>query len=84
MLKRRLIKEIGMRLMTVKKLREIISEAPEDAFVLVPGHDHSYRDAYAEVTTALKEGPFQFCEDHGEQYTPEAEYGPRVSVVIIS
>lgn len=73
-----------MRPLTVKKLREILNEVPEDAVVLIPNGDHSYRDAYAESTTALKESPYNYTEDHGEKYTPESEYGTRVSVIIIS
>ena len=69
--------------MTVKKLREILSEAEADAIVLISNGDHGYRDAYAEVTTALKEDNYNYIEDHGELYTPEAEYGTRVSVVVI-
>lgn len=72
-----------MHKMTVKKLREILSEAEPDAVVLISNGDHGYRGAYAEVKTALKEDTYNYIEDHGETYTPEAEYGTRVSAVVI-
>lgn len=75
-----------MRQMTVKLLRDIISESPEDAVVLISDHHHGYRFGHVEVSTALEENTNygQYLEDHGEQYTPEAEFGKRVSAVIIS
>lgn len=75
-----------MRQLTVKKLRSILSEAQEDAVVLISNNDHGYRYVYAEIGTALAENLNygEFTEDHGEQYTPEAEFGKRVPAVIIS
>lgn len=73
-----------MRVLTVKKLRDIISEAPEDAIVLIGDGDHSYRSADVSVGSALQEDRYSWCEDHGESLTPEADYGKRVHAVIVS
>lgn len=70
------------RVLTVKKLREILSEMEDNAVVLIPSDDHGYRDAYAIAGSALK-NQYGYDEDHGEQFTPEAEYGKRIPAVII-
>jgi len=74
-----------MRHLTVKKLREIINEAPEDAYVLIPGEDHSLSEASAYVATAMRLSATDYTEDCGEEWTPEGdEFGVRVPCVIIS
>ena len=70
--------------LTVKILRDIISELPDDTLVLTPGGDHSYCPAHALPATALKSSRNQWTEDHGEEITPEKEYGKRVKVLVIS
>lgn len=69
--------------MTVKELSEIIANMPGDAKVLVPSSDHSYRDADGMVTTALYLRRRGWTEDYGEEHTPEAEYGKRMTVLVI-
>ena len=72
---------------TVKQLKELIANLPDDAQVLVPGEDHSYRAASVEATTALREGRGRhsgWTEDHGEELTPEADYGKRMQVVVVT
>lgn len=74
-----------MKRFTVKELRNILSGADDEAVVIISSGDHGYRFAYAEVSTALEENYAYgiYTEDHGETYTPEAEYGKRVPAVII-
>lgn len=72
---------------TVKQLKELIANLPDDAQVLVPGEDHSYRATRVEATTALREGSGRYggwTEDHGEELTPEADYGKRMQVVVVT
>jgi len=73
-----------MRTLTVKALRALLADAPDDAIVMVPAHDHAYRLADAEVTTALQENRYSWTEDHGEEMTPEAEYGRRIPIVLVT
>ncbi len=69
---------------TLGALREATKHLPDTAIVLVPSRDHEYRPVAAEVATALfDQDSFTFTEDHGEDLTPEAEYGKRIEVVII-
>lgn len=72
-----------MATITAKALRDLVAKAPDDALLVVPGSDHSYRLASIELTTALQERPRQFTEDHGEDITPEAEYGKRVPILLV-
>lgn len=53
------------------------------AIVVIPSMDHKYRDAYAIAGSVLKDEYGEYNEDHGEQFTPEAEYGKRIPAVII-
>jgi hypothetical protein len=69
--------------MNVRDLKKLLENAPDDALVMVPGHDHSYREAHCELTTGLKEGRNQWTEDYGEETTPEAEYGKRLPILLI-
>lgn len=75
-----------MRQLTVKKLMKFLSEFEEDAVVLIPSDEHMYRYPYLQYTTALEENSSYgiYTEDHGEEFTPESEYGKRVSAVVIS
>lgn len=69
--------------MTVGQLKKLLAELPDNTPVLVPAPDHSYRDRVsAGAITALYavEG---WSEDHGEDVTPEAEYGKRYTVFVV-
>lgn len=74
-----------MKRFTVKELREVIDGVSDDTVVIISSGEHGYRFAYAEVSTALEENRAYglFTEDHGETYTPEAEFGTRVPAVIV-
>lgn len=70
--------------MNVRKLREIINGLPDDAQLVVPSSDHSYRFAKAIPSTALYDSELRLLtEDHGEDQTPEADYGKRIQVLVI-
>lgn len=73
-----------IKTMNVKELKAIIENLPDEALVLTPGSDHSYKKVDAEATTALQESRNEWTEDYGEDTTPEKEYGKRIQVVIIS
>lgn len=72
------------RFLTVRELKEIINELEDNVVVLISDHDHGYRTANVEASTALEEEKNRYTEDHGEQYTPEADFGKRVPAVLIS
>ncbi len=70
--------------MNVGELREMLAGLSDDATVLVPGSDHSYEEADASFTTALYDRKEKYwCEDYGEETTPEKEYGKRKEVLVI-
>ena len=73
-----------MKALKVKALRALLADAPDDAVVMVPAHDHAYRLADVEVTTALQENRYSWTEDHGEEMTPEAEYGRRIPIILVT
>lgn len=68
--------------MKAKQLKKLLELIPDDAPILVSDDDHGYRKADADPTTALFDG-YQYAEDHGEELTPEADYGKRIPVVVI-
>ena len=72
-----------MTKMTKKELIERIKDAPDDALILGPDHDHNYRGITPDVTTALQDGN-HFTEDFGEDLTPESEHGKRVPVIVFA
>lgn len=72
-----------MRPMTIGQLRAVLAELPDDAPVLVPGHDHSYQPGHAEPATARFLHRAGWTEDHGEDATPTIEYGPARPVLVV-
>jgi hypothetical protein len=62
---------------------KLLADAPDDAILLVGGDDHSLRECRLVVGTALQEARNQWTEDHGEDVTPEAEYGKRINAIIV-
>lgn len=72
-----------MSVRTVGDLRKLIDGKPDDMPLVRPAEDHEYRQAYAQVTTALKGRGGAYTEDHGEEVTPEAQWGKRVPVLLI-
>ena len=69
--------------MKVRDLKKLLEAAPDDATVVVPADDHSYREARCELGTGLLEGRNQWSEDYGEDCTPEAEYGKRLPILLV-
>lgn len=71
--------------MNVKQLREIIKDMPDEIQLVTSARDHSYRSAGVFSSTALFDAETgTWTEDHGEDTTPEAEYGKRTDVLIFS
>ena len=70
--------------MTLDEFRRLTANSPGILQIVTNGDDRSYWHADAEITTALREGRRQLTEDHGEDTTPEKEYGPREIVIVIS
>jgi hypothetical protein len=69
--------------MTVGELKELIANLPDNTSVIIPTYDHAYRSCNADVSTALFEDG-EWCQDFGEEYTPDSEYGQRLQVVIMN
>lgn len=72
-----------MRPLRVRELKSLLEGVPEDALVVTPSFDHSYRDVEAGEATALASHVGSYTEDHGEDITPEAEYGKRIKVFVV-
>jgi hypothetical protein len=74
--------------MNVAQLKKLLAEAPDNALIVIPGSDHSYRLATPEVTTALHDGEtgqhMTMTEDFGEEITPESQCGHRINVVLFA
>jgi hypothetical protein len=64
-------------------LRKLLNNVPDETPIVVPSADHGYLPSTCIVTTALHEERNKWTEDHGEQVTPEAQYGKRVKVIVI-
>ncbi len=69
--------------MKVRDLKKLLETAPDDAPVMVPARDHSYREAHCRLTTGLMEGRNQWMEDFGEETTREAVYGKRLPILLV-
>ena len=79
--------------MIVSELKALLENCPDGSPIVIAGEDHSYVEVEVVLTTALlEEGTFEgmrkgyrvhITEDHGEQMTPEAEYGERFNVVLV-
>ena len=70
--------------LTVKQLKDFLNKLPEDTYVVVPHIDHSYREVNrADFTIALRESTGGLTEFHGDDLTPEPEFGMKEYVVII-
>jgi hypothetical protein len=70
--------------MNVGQLKKLLLSLPDDLKLVMPGYDHSYREADASVGTAMLTPDRVYTEDHGDEYTPEGEdFGKRVKVLII-
>lgn len=70
--------------MKVKDAKKLLESCPDEAELVVSGSDHSYKRATAIKTTALFNDKYrQITEDHGEDLTPEKEYGERRVVVLV-
>lgn len=68
--------------LNVKRLKELLANAPDDAPVLVPAPDHSYRLVTAEVGTACwKDG--SWTEDCGPECELYDDIGEPIPAVII-
>lgn len=70
--------------MKVRDLLKVLYGADLDAVVLTPTHDHGYCEAAVSIGSALEEARGVWTEDHGEEVTPEAQYGRRVPAVIVT
>lgn len=72
-------------IMTVGQLRQQLASIPDAAVIVTPTSDHEYRPAHVDSTTALYDATARcWTEDHGEDVTPEADYGKRVPVLVVS
>lgn len=70
--------------MTVGELKRLLADVPDDAPILVPSFDHSYRAGMASVTNATRQpGHDQWCEYWSEEHLQagEEKFGP---VVVVS
>lgn len=71
-----------MKAIHAKQLREWLAKVPDDAILLVPAPDHSYRPASISKGKALFTKDGYISEDHGEDYD-EPGMGKRKDVLIV-
>lgn len=72
------------RPLTVGQLRKQMEDMADNTLVVRQGHDHDFRPTAAHETTALYDRESDtLTQDHGEDSTPEAEYGKRIAVLLI-
>ena len=64
-------------MITILTLKRLCANLPDDTPVLVPGHDHSYREPKAVVATVAHEGVHCW----GETWSGSAD--PQVTALII-
>ena len=69
--------------MKAKDILAMLTNADPEAVLLLSVSDHGYREVSITITTALKERRGTWCEDHGEEMTPEAQYGKRVAALVV-
>jgi hypothetical protein len=67
--------------MNVKQLKEQLWGVPDEAVIVIPGLDHSYRFATFETTTAMVYPGRHVCEDYGDKHN--APGGKRIPVLLI-
>jgi hypothetical protein len=72
--------------MNVYQLKQQLAGIPDDAIVVRPGSDHSYRLATVDATTAmvyLHQGHrTHICEDHGDEHNEPG--GRRINVLLFT
>ena len=66
----------------VGELRRLIQGLADDVPLVRSTSDHGYVVTNVQVATALRDRRGEFTEDHGEEITPEATYGKRMTVVV--
>lgn len=62
---------------TVGKLRKLIADLPDDAPVVVPGHDHSFYEPQSYLRTIVIEEGETLTEDH------DSVPGERVKALVV-
>lgn len=69
--------------MTVKELKVLMANVPDEAVIVMPAYDHNYRVPRVFESSAL------FCsesgiwsQDYGDDVMPEEEFGKRVPVLV--
>lgn len=70
--------------MNVGQLRKVIADLSDDTIILRSGQDHSqFTPRISAGTTLFDSESRTYTEDFGEQYSPEAEYGKRITALIV-
>ncbi len=66
---------------TIKELKKLIKDVPDDTIVVTDGSDHSYSKSRAEVVDAWQYEDGDLCEYYGPEY--ESGSGKVVKVLHI-
>jgi hypothetical protein len=71
--------------MTIKELKEFISDLPDDMIIVRPGTDHEYQLSFIEEGTALvaHNNPDYIYEDYGDQ-CKDNKKDKRINVLIVT
>lgn len=76
--------------MNIRQLKQLLATAeerglPDTTKIVEPGSDHDFRVVDLHIASALYDVyDNTWTEDHGEDVTPEADYGKRVKVLLVS
>lgn len=69
---------------TVGELKNLLEDVDDDVAIVVPSQDHGYTPARAYVSTGLFDRKYRsWTEDHGENATPESEFGERRYILLV-
>lgn len=69
--------------MKAGQLKQLLADVPDETPIIGHPYDHTYREVRLTVAEALYEGRGRWCVDHGEDVTPEAEYGKRMTAIFV-
>lgn len=73
-----------MKIQTAGDLKKLLADVPDGTPLIGHENDHTYFPAQIVFATALlEEGGRSWCQDYGQDLTPEPDFGKRMKVLIV-
>lgn len=73
-----------MRTYTAGQLKELLAGVTDDTPILKPSSDHGFVPVSGTVESVLHDEKMDYwTEDHGEELTPERQYGKRTRAIVL-